>query len=86
MEQQVAEDNITHILLAKYDTISSVTKLCFKNNFVADILQFIVSGLIWDICNVTHFLHHDKMWHYDFQVWGVVHLLPVGEDHDREIT
>ena len=46
MEQQVAEDNITHILLAKYDTISSVTKLCFKNNFVADILQFIVSGLI----------------------------------------
>ena len=33
MEQQMAQDNITHILLAKYDAISSVTKLCFKHNF-----------------------------------------------------
>ena len=54
-----------------------------KTIFVADILQFIVSGLIWDMSNVTHFLHHDKMWHYDCQVWGVVHLLPVGEDHSQ---
>ena len=33
MEQQTAQDNITHILLAKYNAISSVTKLCFKHNF-----------------------------------------------------